>query len=140
MISTRPARDNRSDERAETAYYVLGEGDIGGTVADHLRAEGHAVTLVDVFREPADSSDVRGDLTAVEVLDEAGLEAAPTVIVATRSDRRNLLVAQLARVRLDALRVLVLVNSPSRIHPFAEAGHEPICTTTALSKALVDGV
>jgi len=65
-------------------------------------------------------------------------EQRPTVVVATRSDGRNLRVANLLRARADVGRVLVLVNSPGRVEAFSEAGHEPVCATTALSKTLVD--
>ncbi|MFC6737438.1 NAD-binding protein, partial [Halolamina salina] len=73
-------------------------------------------------------------------LREAGIPAASTVVVATRSDRRNLLLAQSIRVRFDTPRVIVLVNSPDRVDPFADAGHEVVCATSAVSTAVSEHV
>jgi len=60
--------------------------------------------------------------------------------VATPDDGRNLLVAQLVRTRFDVGGVFVLVHTPDRSDPVAEAGHEPICATSALADAVADDV
>ena len=133
-------REESSGEKAEAEYYVLGGGHVGASVAQRLQADGHAVSLVD---ESYDSSEIpgrKGDPANVRTLNEAGLSSASTVVVATHSDGRNLLIAQLARTRFDVSEVVVLANAPARLDILAEAGHEPVCVTTALSDTLVDTV
>ena len=134
MTEPRPPGDpgTATDEQP---YYVLGGRAVGRSLARRLRAEGRDVELLDGTDEPDSGTDA-----AVES-DAAATAAVPpgsTVVVATRSDGRNLRVASLLRARADVDRVLVLVNSPGRVEAFSEAGHEPVCATTALSKTLVD--
>jgi trk system potassium uptake protein TrkA len=148
-----PKRSTETDSPGGTAaatHYVLGGQHLGAAVARRLQAEGHHVRLVEApddipgARETPDDLSgidvVRGDPTEVEVLAAAGMSETSTVVVATGSDRRNLLIAQLVATRFDPYRVLVLANAPPRIELFAEAGHEPICVTSALSEALVENV
>ena len=58
--------------------------------------------------------------------------------MATGSDSRNLLVAQLVRARFDVSDVVVLAHQPDRVGLFEAAGHDPVCATDALSAALVE--
>lgn len=58
-----------------------------------------------------------------------------TAIVASRTDRRNLLVAQLLGLRRTE-RVIALVNDPRNVDAFAAAGIEPVCAATTLASAL----
>jgi trk system potassium uptake protein TrkA len=125
-----------SREPLPAEWYVLGGGPVGAAVARQLGAEGHSVAVVDESHDPETVPGVRGDPADVEVLAEAGVADAGTVVVATRSDRRNLLVAQLVRARFGVERTVVLTNVPDRMEPVAAAGHEPVCATTALATAL----
>lgn len=140
MARTRTRRGTATPptEPLDADVYVLGGGPVGATVARRLHADDHAVALVDDTQAPADVPARRADPTDVLVLDEVGLETATTVIVATPSDGRNLLVAQLVRVWFDVDRVLVLTNDPQRVVAMADGGHEPVCATTALADAIVD--
>jgi trk system potassium uptake protein TrkA len=103
-----------------------------------LREDGHAVSLVDDTNELSKTPVLRGDPADVRVLEEAEVAAASTVIVATESDSRNLLIAQLVRVRFDVPEVVVVANNPERFDLIVEAGHEAVCATSALSEVVVD--
>lgn len=133
-----PAETDAPTPGPDGVQFVLGGGHTGRAVARRLRANGHAVALIDETRHDSALPGTEGDPTDVRVLDDAGVERASRVIVASRSDRRNLLIAQLVRSRYDVDRVLVLANEPPRFDLFADAGHEPVCATTALSEALVE--
>jgi Trk K+ transport system NAD-binding subunit len=136
MINPTPSNEPDPAEGAAATHYILGGAHIGVAIAERLRAEGQQVAIVD---EPSPSEDIPsvvGDPAAMDVLAESGVEDASTVIAATKSDRRNLLIAQLVRVQFDVPRVLALVNDPSRRGAFADAGHEPLCVTTMLSEAV----
>jgi Trk K+ transport system NAD-binding subunit len=111
---------------------------VGLAIAERLQTDGEAVVVVDEAYDAADVPGVAGSPTDVDLLAESGLEAASTAIVATRSDARNLLVAQLARTHFDVSRTVVLVHDPERLASLAEAGHEPVCATAALSETITD--
>lgn len=136
MIPTRTKESDPSGEVGESAHYVLGSDHIGIAIAERLQAGGHRVAVVNEAYEPEDVPGFVGDPADVDVLSDAGVGSASTVIVTTRSDRRNLLVAQLVRARFDVPRIIVFVDDPDRLPLFEEAGHEPFCATTALSEAL----
>lgn len=133
-------RDKPSSESVDSEYYVLGGGHVGVFVARQLRADGHTVTVVDPSHTSPEVPVLRGDPADISTLNEAGVSDASAVIVATSSDERNLLIAQLVRAHFDVPRIIVLVSVPSRLDLVAEAGHEPVCATTALSDSLVDTV
>lgn len=121
-------------------YFVLGGDHLGASIARRLHADGHAVVLIDETRNPDDVPGLRGDPSDVEVLEDAGVEDASTVVVATPRDSLNLLVAQHLRSRFDVPEVFVLVHAPDRREILAETGHEPICVTSLLSEALLDTI
>lgn len=147
MIPEHSAGADSSGGTAAATHYVLGGQQLGATVAHRLQAEGHSVSLIEASDGLYEASDTpsgidvtQGDPADIEVLAAAGVSDTSTVIVATGSDRRNLLIAQLVRTRFDPYRVLVLAHSPTRLELFAEAGHEPVCATNALSEAITENV
>jgi Trk K+ transport system NAD-binding subunit len=125
-----PASGESSDDVAKTEYCVFG-GEVGAQVARRLRADGYAVSRV---------GERSGALADVRTLKDAEVFDGSTVIVATRRDSRNLLVAQLVRTHFDVSEIVVLANARDRLDAFTEAGHEPICATTALSDALIEEI
>lgn len=147
MIPKHSAEADSPGGTAAATHYVLGGQQLGATVAHRLQAEGHSVSLIEASDGLCEASDTpsgidvtQGDPADIEVLAAAGVSDTSTVIVAAGSDRRNLLIAQLVSTRFDPERVLVLANAPSRLDPFAAAGHEPVCATTALSAALSEAL
>lgn len=135
MGLTRSTGDDRPDEEEPIEYCVLGDA-IGAAVADRLRAEGRVVELVAHEATTDTPRDGSPDLEDW-IPDGPAFDRPSTFVVATGSDRRNLLLAQQVRTRFDADRILVLVHDPTRLEPFAAAGHEPVCATTALSEAVL---
>jgi len=140
MISIRSTENDSSANEDAVTHYVLGGGHVGASVADRLRGAGHDVCVVDELYEPSESCGFQGDPSDARTLEAAGVASASTVVVATRSDSRNLLIAGHIRARFDVPRVVVLVNAPDRLDVLADAGHEPICATAALSTALTESV
>lgn len=138
MEPNRSSGHDPPGEETGTTYCVLGGGHLGAAIARRLREDDHTVVLVDDSNELSGTPVLRGDPADVRVLEEADVAAATTVIVATESDSRNLLIAQLVRVRFDVPNVVVVANTPERLDLIAEAGHEPVCATSALSDVVVD--
>jgi trk system potassium uptake protein TrkA len=135
-LSPSTTTNGDADPENPSVCYVLGGGPLGVAVARRLRAEGLAIALVDEMHDPAEIPGYRGDPSDVAVLTEAGLADAAAVVVATPRDERNLLVAQLVRTTFDVDGVFVLVHAPVLADVVAEAGHRPICVTSALSDAV----
>jgi Trk K+ transport system NAD-binding subunit len=136
----RSTDDARSGGAAPAGHFVLGGDHVGVAIAQRLRAAGHAVTFVDEACDAGDGPDLEADLTDLGRLAESGLETAESVIVGTRSDARNLLVAQLVRTRFGVPRIVVLVNDPELVPVVADADHEPFCVTTALSGTVAERI
>lgn len=136
MIPIRSEEDDQAEGVEDATHYILGDDHVGIAIAEQLQENGHRVATVSESHKSSDCHGFVGDPSAIDFLSEAGVGAASTVIVATRSDRRNLLIAQLVRARFDIPRVVTFVNDPDRLPLFADAGHEPFCVTTALSEAV----
>lgn len=140
MTSNPTTVDDRTPECEQSAYYVLGGRHLGSAVARRLRADGHTVCVVDEAYDRSETPGLRGDPADIRALEAAGVGATSTVVVATESDSRNLLIAQLVRANFDVKNIIVLVNVPDRLEMFTEAGHDPVCATSVLSDTLVDTV
>jgi trk system potassium uptake protein TrkA len=132
--------DESPAPEAPPDYCVLGGDHLGAAVARRLDEQGHTVSLVDETRVPEAVPARQGDPADVDLLAEAGVAHASAVVVATREDSRNLLVAQLVSAHFDVPEVLVLVNVPERCDLVADVGHEPVCATAALTDTLLDSV
>lgn len=135
MILSRVKESAAGDGTPNASHYILGGGPVAIAIAEELQARGHQVIVVDDSYEADDIPVFNGNPAAKEILAESGVDDASRVIVATRSDRRNLLIAQLVRAGFDVEDVVVFVHDPDRAPIFADAGHEPFCVTSAL----VDG-
>lgn len=139
-MSTSSNEDDPPEPTGAVTHYILGDDNTGIAIAEQLRASGYQVATVSEGPSSATVPTIDGDPSSVAVLSEAGIEPASTVVVATRSDRRNLLIAQLVRARSDVSRIIPLVHDPDRFPAFDEAGHEPLCVSTVLSEAVEEVV
>lgn len=122
-----------SSDGAEGSHYILGGGPVAIAIAEELQAAGHSVVVVDEAYESGSIPVFSGDPAAKAVLTESGLDDRATVVVASRSDHRNLLIAQLVRTGFDVQDVVVFVHDPDRAPIFADAGHKPFCVTSAVA-------
>lgn len=133
-----------TNEESSADYVVLGGNHVGEAVASRLHAGGHDVVVVTDAPSSTDDpsstevSTLEGDPAELSTLADLGLTEEATVLVATRSDARNLLVAQLVRANFDVPRTFVLTNRPDRADTVDAAGHEPICATSAIADAVVE--
>ncbi len=82
---------------------ILGAGQVGSTLAEHLIAEGNDVTVVDrdarvlaALRERTDVRTVAGHAAYPETLRHAGAQDADMLIAVTNSDETNMLACRIA--------------------------------------------
>lgn len=92
---------------------ILGAGQVGGSLADHLANEANDITVIDTdtarLRELQDRLDIRtveGKASHPSVLDQAGAQDADMLIAVTNSDEVNMIGCQVAHT---------LFNIPTKI-------------------------
>ncbi|MCF2208540.1 NAD-binding protein [Halobacterium salinarum] len=137
-----PDTTTTADTPTHAPTAVIGGGHTGHEVATRLLAYDSPVTHITTSPPPADTPD---SLTVhvVPALDGTALRAVPgdrphTVVVMCVDDANSLLVAQLARSRLDPTHLIVHINTPSRAPAFERLDADIITTPHALAAATVD--
>jgi len=82
---------------------ILGAGQVGSSLAEHLSNEDNDITVIDVdgrklslLRDRLDINTVRGRGSHPEILDQAGCDDADMVIAVTNSDETNMIACQVA--------------------------------------------
>jgi trk system potassium uptake protein TrkA len=92
---------------------ILGAGQVGGTLAEHLTSEANDITVVDLNIKTLQALDEKFDVRAIvghaahpSVLRRAGAEDADMVIAVTDSDETNMLACQMS---------YTLFNTPMKI-------------------------
>jgi trk system potassium uptake protein TrkA len=121
---------------------VAGGGKVGSHVARTLLAGGHEVVLIEQrpfrFEKLEDEFEhrlIRGDATELYVLERAGIERPPDVVVAvTGDDEDNIVIGQVARERFGVEKVIARVNNPKNQEHFDFLGIAP--TVSAVSSVL----
>ena len=139
---TRP-RDTTDLPRHSTdgTTFVVDDGLVGREVASLLSARGatvERVTTVPTADAPPDHAVHVVESIDAAALDAVGLGDASTVLVLGTDDARNFLVAQLARTRFGADRVLARVNDPDCEQLYERLAVETVDTTGAIANTAVE--
>jgi trk/ktr system potassium uptake protein len=124
---------------------IAGGGKVGANLARTLR-DRHEVVLieanaarVDVLEEELGHRVQRGDATELYVLEQAGVERPPEIVVAaTGDDEDNIVICQLARERYGVAKVVARVNDPRNQQHFDLLGISPTVSATASIMALIE--
>ncbi len=104
---------------------IAGGGKVGTSVARSLIRWGHEVTLIEQRPDRYEQLEnefehqvQQGDATEIFVLERAGMERPPDlVLAATGDDEDNLVICQLARDKYGVEKVIARVNDPrNQIH------------------------
>ena len=115
---------------------------MGSSLANSLAREGHEVTVVDrdarAMQRRIDpdfvGAKVVGNAMDADVLTRAGIRDADVLVTATEGDNRNIMIAQIAKVKFDVPRVLARIVDPLRARAYGELGIEPVDQTTIMSE------
>jgi len=126
---------------------ILGCGRVGGILATRLHNEGHDVTVIDInadaFRRRGPDFKGRkviGNGCDVDVLQRAGVGEADAFIALSPGDNRNVMAAQIAKMKFKVPRVIARINDPLRAYAYEELGIETLCHSTLVSSLLHDMV
>ncbi|HEY7196396.1 MAG TPA: TrkA family potassium uptake protein [Gaiellaceae bacterium] len=125
---------------------VVGGGKVGSTLARTLLSQGHEVVLIESSRVRYDQLEPElghrvhlGDGTELYVLERAGAERPPDIVVAvTGDDEDNIVICQLAKERYGAPKVIARVNDPRNQAHFDLLGIAPTVSATRAIMALVE--
>ena len=128
--------------------YVLiaGGGKIGANLARSLLRAGQEVTLIEQRRDRFERLEdefehvvVHGDATELFVLERAGIQRPPSIVIAaTGDDEDNIVICQLAREKYDVPKVIARVNDPRNEQHFDLLGISPTVSATSMVLALVE--
>jgi len=125
---------------------VAGGGKVGANVTRTLISWGHEVTLVEQRRdrferleEEFEHQVLHGDATELYVLEQAGIERPPDLVIAvTGDDEDNIVIGQVARERYGVPKVIARVNDPRNQKHFDLLGIAPTVSATVSIMALVE--
>ncbi len=121
-------------QKNENYTIIIGCGRLGANLANTLSDNGEDVLIIDKNKEafrklsPAFGGlSLNGDATDLDVLQEAQINNATTVIAVTNNDNANILVAQVAREMFHIERVIARLYDPEREYVYHEFGIATIC-------------
>lgn len=124
---------------------VVGCGRLGALLASRLSLRGVEVVVVDLDEEafsglaPEFSGfRVVGDATELAVLQKARVGEASAILVATRDDNTNMMVAQVAKTLLGVRQAVARVFDPARETIYHGLDIETVCPTTLAADAAVE--
>ena len=125
---------------------VAGGGKVGANLARSLLRLGHEVTLIEQRRDRFDRLEEEfehqvqhGDATELHVLERAGIERPPDIVLAvTGDDEDNMVICQIAKEKYAAPKVIARVNDPRNQAHFDLLGISPTVCATSSIMALVE--
>lgn len=122
---------------------IVGCGRLGATLANTLSNKGKNVVIIDrneeAFRKlPASFGGIAmvGDATEEQILTEANIQKASTVVVVTNNDNTNIFVAQIVKEMHHSLHVIARLYDPERECVYHEFGIETICPAVLSAKEI----
>ncbi len=126
---------------------IIGADETGRLLAEKLVEEGESVSMIDTNEENCVAAKgLRGvnvycnDATDIEVLRTAEVPTAKVIIVATPSDKVNILISQVIRSNFGDKRIVSRANTTTNISAFREAGIEtmsPVQASVAVLENMV---
>jgi Trk K+ transport system NAD-binding subunit len=121
---------------------IVGADDVARRLGRQLADEGEAVAVIDTdpdnvrLASEAGLTVIHGDAADPAVLGRAGLGWCQAMVVATPSDKANLMIAQTAKGRYPDVRVIARLNDAARAEAFAASGVETLSLTDAAVMSL----
>lgn len=110
---------------------IVGANETARILTDRLTTSGETVSLIDtdenncsLAKELRGASVICGDATTAEILKQAGITDAKCIIVATQSDKANILICQGIRAVRPEARIVARVNETGNLAAFEQAGIE----------------
>ncbi len=126
---------------------IVGCGRLGSYLANRFSRQGHNVVVVDSHPDAFDGLSaeysgfrVEGDASEFAVLNQANIEQADVVIVATNNENINVMVGQVARKLFNVPRVIVRVEEPERRTIYEQLGLDTVCPASLVGDEILQGM
>ena len=117
-------------DRLSDHVVLCGYGQVGQAITAELRRAGESVVVIDLVEPEAANPDrdllVVGDATEDDVLLQAGLDRAKTLVVALNTDADNLFIVLTARFLKSDLFIVARANERSSIPKLRQAGADRV--------------
>lgn len=120
---------------------IVGCGRVGSNLAATLAREGHDVTIID--REARSlqrrldpefpGTKIVGNAMDEDILMRAGVQGADVVVTLTEGDNRNIMIAQVAKVKFSVPHVFARIVDPLRAAAYRKEGISTIDQTTLMT-------
>lgn len=122
---------------------IVGCGRLGGNIANTLSDQGEDILIVDkkedAFRKLSSSfggMTLVGDASDIDILREADIQDASTLIVVTDDDNTNILISQMVKDFFQTIHVITRLYDPERKCVYDELGIETICPAILSAKEI----
>ncbi len=127
---------------------IIGNGRAGSMLAGELSRSGHEVVVVEKVAEnfkrlPVDFSgfQVEGDALEQDILKNARVDQADTVIVITGNDKVNYMVAKLAEHVFKVPKIIVRLTDHKKLHIYNDSKQiEVVSQYDLLVKGMLDSI
>lgn len=120
---------------------IIGCGRLGANIANSLSDEDGNVLVIDknkeAFRKLSPSFGgltITGDATDLDVLQEAQINKAETLVAVTNNDNANIMVSQMARELYKTHHIIARLYDPDRECVYQELSIDTICPATLSAK------
>ncbi|WP_424019100.1 potassium channel family protein [Halorientalis pallida] len=110
---------------------ICGHGEVGSTVKERVTAEGVPCTTVD--KEDYEGVDIVGDVTEKDVLREAGVDEASTVILALSSDTMTIFAALVVRQLNPEVEIIARADQTESVRKLYQAGADYVLALATVS-------
>ncbi len=119
---------------------ILGAGQVGATLANHLAKEDNDITVVDVdsmllkaLQDHLDLRTVQGHGSHPQILRQAGADDADMLIAVTSSDETNMIACQVAAVMFNTPTKIARIRSPHYLNEKGLFSRESIAVDVVIS-------
>lgn len=114
---------------------IAGYGEAGAAARDALTETSSRVTILDI--EERDGVDVRGDARDPEVLREAGVEDASTLILTVDDDTTAIFASLIARDLNTQVDIMVRANEQENVQKLSRAGADYVQSLATVSGQMI---
>ena len=118
---------------------IIGAGRVGLATARSLERRGVDYRIVeqDESRDTGDGNFVAGSAAALEVLQEAGIDTAPAVVITTRDDDTNIYLAIYCRKLQPDIQVIARANDERNISTLHRAGTDFVMSYASMGASAI---
>lgn len=126
-------------------YIIVGAGGMGVELAERMSKTGHEIVVIEIDEDRANivrrELDVplviRGDGSDPDVLKDAGIEKADSLVAVTSDDETNLMVCRVAK-DVGSCRVVARVEKDEYAEIFKEVGADVVVSSISATMGLIE--